>query len=83
MPMICWKETKYVDETMDWLLFTQLHYKSYEEAIRKIRKTHFFEYKLTILLQVAFNYRMKNAKKWISVRLEKEDTFSKLKEDVN
>ncbi|MHA7098125.1 DUF4046 domain-containing protein [Priestia aryabhattai] len=82
VPMNCWKETIHVDETMDWLLFTQLHYKSYEEALRKIRKTHFFEYKLTGLLQVAFDYRMKNVKKWIAARL-KDDPLNKLKQDVN
>ncbi|MBT2740688.1 hypothetical protein [Bacillus sp. ISL-77] len=65
VPMNYWKNPKNIKRTLDWFLFQKLGFSSYEEALMKLKKNDFFQYRLTGLLQIAFDLRMFKVKQWI------------------
>ncbi|MED4035913.1 hypothetical protein P4667_28305, partial [Priestia megaterium] len=65
----CWKNEEYVREAMVDFLFRQLHFSSYEEAFLKLKGSHFTDFQLTGLFQMAFDSRMNNVKEWIKNQL--------------
>jgi hypothetical protein len=73
VPLNCWKDEVWIEETMEWLLFQQLCFSSYEEALVKLKVKHFHEYRLTGLFQRAFNSRLETVKQWIGMKVEKEE----------
>ena len=73
VPMNCWKNEEYVREAMVDFLFKQLHFSSYEEAFLKLKGSHFTDFQLTGLFQMAFDSRMNNVKEWIKNQLTNMD----------
>jgi hypothetical protein len=71
VPMNCWKKQVYIEEAMDYFLFRELFFSSYEEAFVKLRKEHFFDFKLTGLFQMAFNCRIGKVREWIEMKIDK------------
>jgi hypothetical protein len=69
VPMNCWKNEEYVREAMVDFLFRQLHFSSYEEVFLKLKGSHFTDFQLTGLFQMAFDSRMNNVKEWIKNQL--------------
>jgi hypothetical protein len=65
VPMNYWKNPENIKQTLDWFLFQKLGFSSYEEALMKLEKNDFFQYRLTGLLQMAFDLRMFKVKQWI------------------
>ncbi|GGE29183.1 hypothetical protein GCM10011571_34150 [Marinithermofilum abyssi] len=65
VPMNCWKDPQNIKKTMDWFLFDQIGFCSYQEAILHLRKDHFYRYRLTGFLQMAFDHRMSKVQKWL------------------
>ncbi|MBK0010147.1 hypothetical protein IAE23_27145 [Bacillus sp. S35] len=76
VPMNCWKNKEYIQEAMDDFLFKQLHFSSYKEAFFRLKGTHFTDFQLTGLFQMAFESRMNNVKKWIKKQLTDMDKQS-------
>ncbi|SDE43256.1 hypothetical protein SAMN04487777_11250 [Priestia aryabhattai B8W22] len=73
VPMNCWKNEEHVREAMDDFLFKQLHFSSYEEAFLQLKGSHFTDFQLTGLFQMAFDSRMNNVKEWIKKQLTNID----------
>ncbi|MDO6849750.1 hypothetical protein Q4S57_17505 [Priestia megaterium] len=73
VPMNCWKNGEYVREAMVDFLFKQLHFSSYEEAFLNLKGSHFTDFQLTGLFQMAFDSRMNNVRKWINEQLNNTD----------
>ncbi|MDT3766301.1 DUF4046 domain-containing protein [Priestia filamentosa] len=71
VPLNCWKDRVSIQETMDYFLFQQLCFSSYEEALVKIRKQHFFDFQLTGLLQRVFDSRMQKVREWIKISMKR------------
>ena len=71
--MNCWKNEKYVREAMVDFLFKQLHFSSYEKAFLQLKGSHFTDFQLTGLFQMAFDSRMNNVKEWIKKQLTNID----------
>ncbi|MEH7501844.1 hypothetical protein V7152_07315 [Neobacillus drentensis] len=53
-----WKNTENIKQTLDWLFFQKLGFSSYVEALKKLKKNDFFQYRLTGLFQMAFDLRL-------------------------
>jgi len=70
VPLNCWKDVEYVRQGMDHLLFVDLKFQSYEEAIANIKRVHFFEYQRSGLFVVAFHSRLKKVKDWITYQMD-------------
>ncbi|MBK0006213.1 MULTISPECIES: hypothetical protein [Priestia] len=73
VPMNCWKNEEYIREAMDDFLFKQLNFSSYQEAFHQLKRSHFTDFQLTGLFQMAFDSRMKNVRKWINKQLNNTD----------
>ncbi|PGT56740.1 hypothetical protein COD13_00755 [Priestia megaterium] len=73
VPMNCWKNEEYIREAMDDFLFKQLRFSSYNEAFIQLKGSHFNNFQLTGLFQMAFGSRMNNVKKWIKNQLNNLD----------
>ncbi|MEW9669856.1 hypothetical protein [Ammoniphilus sp. 3BR4] len=79
VPMNYWKNPIHVKQRMDVLLFEEIGFSSYQEAIKNLRKKYFFQYRLTGLFQMAFDSRLYKVKEWIAKQIiRKEDTGEKL-----
>ena len=65
VPMNYWKDPENIKQSIDWLLFLKLGFSSYEEALVKLRKNDFFKYRMTGILQIAFDFRLSKVKQWI------------------
>jgi hypothetical protein len=68
VPLNSWTNQVYIQETMEWFLFQQLDFSSYEEALMKLKKQHFFDFRLTGIYQRAFDSKLENVRKWIKQR---------------
>lgn len=73
VPMNCWKNKKYIQEAMEDFLFKQLHFSSYHEAFLQLKGSHFTDFQLTGLFQMAFDSRMNNVREWIKNQLNNLD----------
>ncbi|WP_367757874.1 hypothetical protein [Ammoniphilus sp. 3BR4] len=73
VPMNYWKNPENVKQTLDWFLFQKLGFTSYEEALEKITKKHFSQYRLTGFFHMAFDFRLFKVQQWI-----KEQTTQKI-----
>lgn len=65
-PLNCWSNEGYIKECMDQLLFEDLKFQSYEEALINLKKSHFFQHQKTGLFARAFNARLRMVKEWIT-----------------
>lgn len=54
---------------MDQLLFEDLNFQSYEEALINLKKSHFFQHQKTGLFARAFNVRLCMVKEWITQQI--------------
>ncbi|CAH0309197.1 DUF4046 domain-containing protein [Priestia megaterium] len=70
VPLNCWKDEESIQAIMDYFLFEQLGFSSYEEALVRVRKQDFFDYQLTGLFQMAFGSRMQKVKEWIRIGMK-------------
>ena len=75
VPLNCWKDDEFIQETMEDLIFQQLRFSSYEEALLKVRKQHFFDYQLTGLFQMAFGSRLQKVLEWLQLRIKEKNHF--------
>lgn len=69
VPMNYWQNPENIKKTLDWFLFSKLGFSSYEEALVKLRKNDFHQYRMTGILQIAFNFRLFKVQQWISEQI--------------
>lgn len=72
VPMNYWKNPENVKQAMDGFLFQKLSYSSYQEALQKLTKKQFFQYRLTGLFQMAFDQRLLKVKQWIVGQIDRK-----------
>ncbi|WP_141995105.1 hypothetical protein [Bacillus sp. B4EP4a] len=65
VPVNYWKNPENIKQTLDWFLFQKLCFSSYEDALMRLKKKDFFQYRLTGLLQRAFDFRLFRVQQWI------------------
>ncbi|OHX41431.1 hypothetical protein BBV17_28500 [Cytobacillus oceanisediminis] len=65
VPSNYWKNPENIKQALDWFLFQKLGFSSYEDALMKLQKKDFFQYRLAGLLQCAFDHRLIKVKQWI------------------
>ncbi|MEK5645974.1 hypothetical protein BK138_34320 [Paenibacillus rhizosphaerae] len=69
VPLNCWKNATFIKQSMDQLLFHDLKFQNYQEALTKIKKEHFFEYRRSGLFIRAFRSSLQSVRKWISQQM--------------
>jgi hypothetical protein len=65
VPKSYWEVPEHIKQTMEYFLFEKLGFSGYHDASEKLQKQHFFQYRLTGLLRMAFDNRLSHAKQWI------------------
>ncbi|MCM2534343.1 hypothetical protein NDK43_20820 [Neobacillus pocheonensis] len=65
VPMNYWKNSENIKQMLDWFLFQKLGFSSYEEALIKLKRNDFFQYRLTGFFQRAFDLRLFKVQQWI------------------
>lgn len=64
------KNTENIKQTMNWFLFDQIDFCSYQEAFHEITKDYFVRYRLTGFFQRAFDQRLFKVKQWIKEQMD-------------
>jgi len=75
VPMNFWKQGKNVLEAMEWFLFQQIGFSSYQEAIQRLAPKHFTIYRMTGLYQMAFDQRLYKVKQWIEKQIGQRPSY--------
>jgi len=70
VPMNFWKQEENVIGAMEWFLFQQIGFSSYQEALQQLSPKHFTIYRMTGLYQMAFSQRLYKVKQWIEKQIE-------------
>lgn len=65
VPINYWKNPDNIKQALDWLLFQKLGFSTYEDALLKIKKKDFYQYRFNGLIQTAFDDRMFKVKQWL------------------
>lgn len=65
VPLNYWNSDNNIKQAMNGLIFNKLGYSSYEEALLKLKKGHFFKFGFSGLFQIVFKMRMLNVRKWL------------------